>query len=812
MSAFEKLGMFYLGRPVDPDSGETVDSPLLLDARDLTTHAVCVGMTGSGKTGLCIDLLEEAALDGIPSLVIDPKGDMGNLLLTFPELDGPSFRPWVDGDAARRADLSVDEFANAQAALWKKGLAGWGQDGDRIRALRASADFKIYTPGSDAGEPISILSSFAAPSEEVRADDDLFRERVSTTAASLLGLIGIDADPLRSREHILISNVLEQLWRQGVKLDLAGLIRAIQQPPVSTIGVMDLETFYPEKDRFALAMQVNNLLAAPGFQAWLRGTPLDVGSLLYTPEGRPRVAILSIAHLPDNERMFFVSLLLNQTISWMRSRPGTSSLRALLYMDEIFGFAPPTAEPPSKKPLLTLLKQARAYGLGVVLATQNPVDLDYKGLSNTGTWFLGRLQTERDKMRVIDGLEGALRKGDGFDRGDLDRILSGLGKRVFLLHSVHRKGPELFNTRWAMSYLRGPLTRSQIGDLTDSTETAPTSHVALPVALGPDQVNHDTELPSQRPVLSKGVPQAFLPVEVPLGEDRLVYEAHLVGLGRVQFLDRKTKRLKHAEEIACLHPLPGTSVAPQWEQAEAIDICLEDLEQEPEPGAGFEGIEGPAIRATSYRGWRKSFSDYLYRNRDLTLFVSPSTGLASEPEESEADFRIRLAEYSRQHRSELTDKLQKKYAKRAQRLDDRLRRAMQAIEREKEQATGQKMQTAISFGATLLSAVLGRKTLGTRTLGRATTAARGVGRSMRAGQDVGRAQENAADLQQKIQDLNREMEDEIDLLEDRLDPLTETLESKALRPRRADVTVRDIRLVWLPFREASNGVRVAVWR
>ncbi|HWP76930.1 MAG TPA: DUF87 domain-containing protein, partial [Methylomirabilota bacterium] len=458
---FEKLGVFYLGRPYDPQQKKAQDGVLLYDSKDLVTHAVCVGMTGSGKTGLCLALIEEAAIDGIPAILIDPKGDLANLLLTFPALRPEDFRPWINEDDARRKNLSADDYARQQAEQWQKGLAAWGEDGARIQRLRDAADFAIYTPGSNAGIPLSILKSFAAPPSAIREDEELLRERIGTTATSLLGLLGIDADPIKSREHILIATILDAAWRQGRELDLAGLIQQIQTPPVKRVGVLDLDAFFPSKDRFALAMSLNNLLAAPGFGAWMEGEPLDVDALLHTPEGKPRVSIVSIAHLSDAERMFFVSLLLNQVVGWMRTQSGTTSLRALLYMDEIFGFFPPVANPPSKTPLLTLLKQARAFGVGVVLATQNPVDLDYKGLSNTGTWLIGRLQTERDKARVLDGLEGAAgTAGQGFDRAGLERILSGLSTRVFLMNNVHEDHPVVFESRWVMSYLRGPLTRA----------------------------------------------------------------------------------------------------------------------------------------------------------------------------------------------------------------------------------------------------------------------------------------------------------------------------------------------------------------
>jgi hypothetical protein len=458
-SDYEKLGVFYLGKVYDlPGRARTKDL-VLYDSKDLVTHAVCVGMTGSGKTGLCLGILEEAAIDGIPAIIIDPKGDLANLLLTFPQLRPADFRPWINEDDARKKGQTPDDFAAAQAAMWTKGLAEWDQDGARIQRLRDAADFAIYTPGSSAGLPVSVLKSFAAPPQEIIDDAEAFRDRVSVTATSLLGLMGIAADPIQSREHILLSAILSGAWAGGEDLDLAALIQRIQQPPFDKLGVMPLETVYPGKERFGLAMALNNLVAAPGFGAWMEGQPLDIASILYTPQGKPRHAVFSIAHLSDAERMFFVSLLLNQILGWVRTQSGTTSLRALVYMDEIAGYFPPTANPPSKQPLLTLMKQARAFGVGVILATQNPVDLDYKGLSNAGTWLIGRLQTDRDKQRVLDGLEGAASTaGSRFDRASVDRILSSLGPRVFLMNNVHEDTPEIIESRWCLSYLRGPLT------------------------------------------------------------------------------------------------------------------------------------------------------------------------------------------------------------------------------------------------------------------------------------------------------------------------------------------------------------------
>ena len=458
MENFEKLGTFYLGRVYDMDTNTTKEDLLLYDSKDLVTHAVCVGMTGSGKTGLCISLIEEAAIDGVPAILIDPKGDLTNLCLTFPNLAGNDFLPWINLDDAQQKGMTPEDYANKQAGTWKNGLASWGEDGARIQRLRDAADVLIYTPGSNAGMPISILKSFAAPPPAILEDDELLQDRISTTVTSLLGLVGIEADPVQSREHILLSTIFNSAWRQGQDLDLAQIIQQVQKPPVSKIGVLDLESFYPSKDRFALVLALNNLLASPSFNTWLQGTPLDISQILYTPTGKPRIAIFSISHLSDPERMFFVSLLMNQVLGWMRSQSGTTSLRAIVYMDEIFGFLPPTQNPPSKLPMLTLLKQARAFGVGMVLATQNPVDLDYKALSNAGTWFIGRLQTERDKARLLDGLDSAAASsGTQFNRQQIEGILSRLGNRVFLMNNTHEDQPEIFQSRWALSY---PGTRS----------------------------------------------------------------------------------------------------------------------------------------------------------------------------------------------------------------------------------------------------------------------------------------------------------------------------------------------------------------
>ena len=823
MEDFEKLGAFYLGRPYDLGAKKPKDGILLYDSRDLLTHAVCVGMTGSGKTGLCLSLLEEAAIDGIPSIIIDPKGDLANLLLTFPDLRAEDFLPWINEEDALKNNLSAAEFAAQQAESWKKGLSDWGQDGDRIKRLRDAADFRIYTPGSKAGVPVSILKSFAAPPAEITEDDELLAERVNTTTTSLLGLLGIDADPLKSREHILLSNIFSKQWADGKDLDIAGLIQQIQSPPMTRIGVMDIESVFPSKDRFELAMSFNNLLAAPGFSSWLEGEPLDIQQILYTPQGKPRVAVFSIAHLSDAERMFFVSLLLNQTLGWMRTQSGTTSLRAILYMDEIFGYFPPVANPPSKLPLLTMLKQGRAFGLGVVLVTQNPVDLDYKGLSNAGTWFIGRLQTERDKARVLEGLEGvAAGTGMKFDRQQMEQTLAGLSNRIFLLNNVHEDGPEVFETRWAMSYLRGPLTRKQIKSLMDAikaeehqvsaAQSATTSVTGAGVQNEPPAAATTTAVlnENRQPVLPPEISQYFIPVRAKTPDSAsLVYHPAVLGAAQIRFHDKK---IDVTRELTILAPVSDGVVAVDWEHSTAIELAIEDLERSPEEGARFSELPAPASKAKSYDKWQKDMAGWLYRSQKLELLKSLSLDQTSTPDESERDFRIRLQQAARERRDEAAERLRQKYAPKIAALEEKKRRAAQAVEREAEQASGQKMQTAISFGATLLSSFMGRKAVSLSSLGRATSAARGVGRSIKESQDVGRAEETVAAVDAQITELDAQFKEETSALEASGDPQTETLETTVVKPTKANITIKLLSLAWGPYWHDAQGQTIPAWQ
>ena len=825
MEDFEKLGVFYIGREYDLPAKKPGQNLILYDSKDMVTHGVCVGMTGSGKTGLCIAILEEAAIDGIPAIIIDPKGDLPNMLLTFPQLRPEDFAPWINEDDARRKGLSPQDFAAKQAELWKTGLASWGESGDRIARLKQAADFVIYTPGSTAGIPISILKSFAAPPPALLEDDELLRDRITSTVTSLLGLVGKDADPIKSKEHILISTILDSAWRQGIDLDLPSLIQQIQTPPVTKIGVIDLDSFYPARDRFELAMLINNLLAAPGFSAWMEGEALDIGQILHSPSGKPRMSIFSIAHLSDAERMFFVSLLLNQVLAWMRQQSGTTSLRAMLYMDEIFGYFPPVANPPSKQPLLTLLKQARAFGVGILLATQNPVDLDYKGLANCGTWLLGRLQTERDKTRVLEGLEGAAAtQGGKFDRQAMEQTLAGLGNRIFLMNNVHEDAPVVLETRWTMSYLRGPLTRNQIKILMDPVKSqmpkqaAPAvASYAQPSATASPSASTAQAAPSMpppskaagQPILPPEVQQYFVPVRGSQGNP--LYKAVVLGSAQVHFMDAKTG-IDTQEDTAVMTDITDDVVPVNWDNARDAGFSISDLEKSPRAQAQFSPLPSVAGKARSYDQWGKDLATWLYGSRKYELLKSPTYKQFSKPGESERDFRIRLAQSVREQRDDLTTKLRQKYQAKMASLEEQVRTAQQSVDREAEQQKQQQMQTVISVGTTLLGAFLGGKGLSSGTIGRATTAARGASRIFKEKEDVDRAKETVTAHQQRLDEIEAEFKAETDDLAAKGDPATEQLDKISIRPAKKDIQVRFVGLAWLPHWQSPDGKISPAWQ
>ena len=798
---YEKLGQFYLGRGYDPEAKKVQDDLILYDSRDLVTHGVVLGMTGSGKTGLCLALLEEAAMDNIPAIIIDPKGDISNLLLMFPDLDAKSFRPWINEDDTAKKGITPDAHATETAEMWKTGLADWGQNPERIATLREKVDINIFTPGSKAGIPVSILSSLEVPPFKIMDDSELLGERVESTVSSLLSLVGVDADSIQSPEAVLVAAIFQNAWAAGQNVNLETLIRHIQKPAFGKVGVIDLESFMPEKSRQTLALKFNNLLASPGFASWLEGPPLDIAKMLHTPAGKPRISIFSIAHLGDTERMFFVSLLLNQMLGWMRSQKGTTSLRALLYMDEIFGYLPPSANPPSKRPMMTILKQGRAFGLGCLLATQNPVDLDYKALSNIGTWFLGRLQTERDKLRVLDGLEGAAgSQNTKFDRASIERLLSGLGNRVFLMNNVHEDAPVIFHVRWVMSYLTGPLTRSQIKLLMDPKRgefmkiPSATAAEANPMGIpGMNPVN------TPRPNVGAGVSEIFVP---PAGDGSdIIYKPHLLRIGVVHFSSAKAD-LDGSRTIRFVNPITTTGI--DWQTS--VDAPAKLLETEPVAGAGFAELPGFAMNAANYKQVEKDFAEWLYRNERAEIFSCPAVKTWSKLGESEADFRARIIHQAHEARDGAIEKLRATVAKKVATLEARLRTAEGQLLKEKAESNSAKMQAGVSVLGGILGAIFGRKAgLGSITRG-SSSISKATG-AYKQHQDVANAEAKIEGVAGEIQAIQDELEAGIMELTQSFDPALLPLETESIKPAKTDVKVETVALLWLP----SDARRQQEW-
>lgn len=821
---------FYLGRLYNPARRTPTVQPLLYNPADLTTHAIVTGMTGSGKTGLCITLLEEAALAGIPALVIDPKGDLTNLLLHFPNLAPQDFRPWIDPEIARRAGKSLEQAAHEAAQAWRDGLQKWDIGPERLQALQNAVQFTIYTPGSNAGLPISVLSSLTAPSLAWDGNQEILREKIASMITALLSLVGLDdLDPLASREHILLANLLETAWSNGKDLDLAELILQTQNPPFDKLGAFPLETFFPAKERTKLALQLNTILAAPTFEAWREGQPLDIPSLLFTPHGRPRHSIFYLAHLSDSERMFFVTLLLAAVETWMRTQPGTASLRAILYMDELVGYLPPQANPPSKTPLLRLLKQARAFGLGLLLATQNPVDLDYKVLSNAGAWFIGKLQTEQDKNRLLDGLQSA---AGGLPRAAFDQLISSLGKRVFLLHNVHAARPLLFQTRWAMNFLPGPLTRSQIPALNElagaqggtasaagrntpslaasSPHVPPESDSPPPASViasfSPPQPPPSTSLPGSltRSPVPSGVGEYFLPTNLSLSEaiyaigeslpnahlNGVLYRPALLAMGRVRFLHPKygvDTEIRHT----ALVQLPDRRGLVRWKEHFFADFPADKIETSPAPQARFETLDAPLNDPRQMAALQRDFTDFLYRTVTVEARANEALKVYAGPDVSLAEFMQACADTARAARDAEIEKVSARYQRQIKTLQDKLTREQRELEMDKAELQNRKIEEWGTLGENLLG--------GRRMIRRVSTSLTKRRMTEQAKADVQESLEAIAAYQQQLQALQAEQESTLAEINDRWGNLVNDISEITVTPRKSDIFIELFGVAWLPF-------------
>ncbi len=838
----------FLGGAIDPATGDRKDKQIQYDGDDLTTHGVIVGMTGSGKTGLGVIMLEELLRGGTPALIIDPKGDMGNLLLNFPDLAPQDFEPWI-GDRVEDG-TTAGEVAAKTAAMWKDGLASWGLGSDQMRSLLGSVDMTVYTPGSTAGTPLNVLGSFAAPDIDWETGAENARAEIEGLISGLLSLVNVEADPLTSREHILLSNLVERAWRNGKDLDLATLIQQVMAPPLRKLGVFELDAFFPEKDRHGFALKLNGLLANPAFASWISGEPVDVERLLWNADGKPKASIVYIAHLTPSERQFVVALLLSKVATWMQTKSGATKLRAAVYMDEVFGFVPPTATPPSKKPILTLLKQARAFGVGLILSTQNPVDLDYKAMSNAGTWMIGRLQTERDKTRILEALQSA---SGAADVKELDKTLSGLGKRQFLLHSTRSNTPDVFTTRWAMSYLAGPLTKSQLTTLekTDSSVAtraqapqAPAQTATAPAAGGPPpgtglsappppatasapppatasappppaapattaptaaaaQPTADDES-AVPPKIADGVPVFFLDPGAPwLGEvnadaDSSRYEVGLSARVRLKFDERKAK-LDHALEWEAVFTDLGRAFDPN--EAIVVDYDNRDFRDEAPGTPRYVLSDAPIHTKQFFRETTRSIKDYLLREKELNLFCNPELKLYSFVGETQEQFEARCAKVAEEHADKKTAKLRTKLERKVRSLKRKLDTAERRISDAKDRVKDSKRDELVSGAGSVFGVLLGRRSTKAIAKG-AAGKVRGMSsrrsRTARLEGKIDNLEAKMEDVQEEINELEQDTIDEVTQINDEWTDKAESIEDFQVGLEKNDISIEQLAVIWIP--------------
>ena len=762
-------------------------------------------MTGSGKTGLGVVLIEEVLSAGLPVMIIDPKGDLTNLCLTFPDLAPADFRPWIDEAQAKAADLSPDEFAAQQAELWTQGLGGWQFSGDNISKLRSTTDFSIYTPGSQSGIPVNIVGSLQVPDD--MSDAEIVGDEIEGYVSGLLGLVGIEADPLSSREHILLSNLINHEWQEGRALDLPTLVGLVGNPPIRKLGVFELDQFFPPNDRMKLAMQLNGLLASPSFAAWAEGPPLDIQSMLYDTAGKPRCAIVTTAHLSDDERQFVTSLVLTKLVTWMRRQSGTTDLRAMLYMDEVAGYLPPTANPPTKKPIMTLMKQARAFGVGVVLSTQNPIDVDYKALSNAGTWMIGRLQTDRDKMRLLDGLSTA---SGGVDVAAVDATISGLGKREFVLRRAGKDTTEVFTTRWAMSYLRGPMTRDQIGQLMEgrapeasadttagASATTPASGSATTSAT-PELADDETTV---MPEVADGTPVRWVDVAAPWlgevgGDSRGTrYEAAIVARIALRYDETKADLVHDQEYETVVFPL-GETV--DVSRGAAVDYDERDLRTDVPDGAVYRLSDAKITNKTFFSQIGRDLVDHLTRSLTLELPANTDLKLYARPGEAAEAFEVRCAHFADEQADAEIAKLRDKYEAKATKLRDQIGAAEDRVDVLEEQQKGKRNSELLSTAGSVLGGLLGGKRSRGGLLGKLGSAASRRGGTNASAQRVDAAENKLARLVENVEELEQELADDITDIDAKWMALAKNISPLSVGLERSDVKVTELVLAWVP--------------
>jgi hypothetical protein len=762
---YEKLDLFYLGKDLDKATLQPADGLTLIKNKAFTTHAMIIGMTGSGKTGLGVGLIEEAALDNIPSIVIDPKGDMGNLCLADSAFDPLSFESWVKDEAVSKGK-DQKEYAKETAQNWLSGIEGSGQDKERVQRFEA-VDKTIYTPGSTAGVGVNILSSLEVPSAQIMEDMDTYMSYLKTTASSLLSLINI-ADDSNSKEYVLLSQIISNSWQSGENVSLEIIIAGIIKPSFDKIGILPLEDFFESKGRFDFASKFNSLLASPSFSLWLQGENIDIDKLLYDENGKAKIAIFNISHLDDNQRMFFVSLLLNRYVAWMRRQSGTEVLKTIFYMDEIFGFFPPSKNPPSKEPMLLLLKQARAFGLGIVLSTQNPVDLDYKGLSNMGTWFIGRLQTTQDINRVIDGLSGQI--GSSFSKEEIEKLLLNLPKRTFLLKSIHLDDIKLFGTRWTMSYLKGPLKKEEIIALSE---------------------NKKTNSPAPKIQNQKVVKDIISPID---GSISQYFETGAnsflptVGLKCTILFFNQSKGINETKDIILSVPLNADDSHMDTSLILADNADFTRFQTTAPGNASFGEVPDFIRKDKGLKAASGELVDYIYQTQNIELFVCKSLKMESSPNESRADFTIRINDAIRAKKEEQIEKLTQELKKKQESINNKTETLNYQLDKEKSESRA----SWLSAGVSVIGALLG----GGSNASKVGKVLSGGSRVLRGNNDTNRIEDKLEGLEKDLELLKDDFENRVDELDSLFKAENYPVETLLLKPKKSDINISAIALVW----------------
>ena len=782
----------YLGRDA------VTQARVELDPDDFTTHGVLLGMTGSGKTGLAMGLLEEMVEAGIPVIAIDPKGDLPNLALLFPEFASSDFAAWTDPSEAQRAGVALDVLAAQKAQAWKSGLDDWGLNALNVARLKSKLDLRVLTPGSSVGRPVNLLGEFAPPGDGIEAE--VRAELAGSIVSGLISLVEKDVDPLQDPRHVLLVAILCFTWDKGASLSLEDLITHLVDPPFPKVGVFPVDRFLSPDDRMKLALQLNNLVASPGFAAWKQGEALDIGALMTSTDGRTPVNLFYLSHLGEKERQFFVGRLMNQVLSWSRTLTGSASLRALVYFDEVAGYLPPyPANPPSKAPILTMLKQSRAVGVGICLATQNPVDLDYKALSNIGTWMIGRLQTQQDRDRVRDGLISA---AGGLSSTELEAEFSKLQARSFLLRTPATQRPCVLQTRWAMSYLRGPITLQELKNLPSSSPTTGAPAAVTPTASVPSG-RGERATPPPAP---KGYGQSFLDPRYVFGthhggafephkeaaraDGTVLFEPALRATLKLQFSESKEGFVWHQVHHYVAFPLRDTRDATGLFASIALET--EHLLTQPPKEGRFTELPDAFDQTEELAEAQKSLADHLYRTLTATRFINKAVQLYSRPEETEEQFLARCHQAADDLEDAAAVKLRLKLQSKIDRLEQQMAKTKDRVDRLSQSATGKKVEGLWNAGEMLLSMFTKKKKSFSTVLNKSRQAAEASTKSTQAEGELERLQEQILSLQQ-------EMEIAMGDLDAEFASKAEAIEKTEIRLAKKDIVVDTFEVLWVPI-------------